>query len=61
MELGSLWGWLGRDAAIRVVTSSPPPSPQGGNSALSLAQRAARGDIAALLRAHAEESPSLSV
>ncbi|XP_061860108.1 KN motif and ankyrin repeat domain-containing protein 4 isoform X4 [Colius striatus] len=33
---------------------------KGGNSALSLAQRAARGDIAALLRAHAEHGPSLS-
>nr|XP_009931283.1 PREDICTED: KN motif and ankyrin repeat domain-containing protein 4 [Opisthocomus hoazin] len=48
------------DAGIRAVTSSPRPSPQGGNSALSLAQRAARGGIAALMRAHAAQSPSLS-
>ncbi|XP_050162985.1 KN motif and ankyrin repeat domain-containing protein 4 isoform X1 [Myiozetetes cayanensis] len=33
---------------------------KGGNSALSLAQGAAHGDIAALLRAHIEHSPSLS-
>ncbi|KFP76894.1 KN motif and ankyrin repeat domain-containing protein 4, partial [Acanthisitta chloris] len=32
---------------------------KGGNSALSLAQGAAHGDIAALLRAHIEQSPSL--
>ncbi|KFV62553.1 KN motif and ankyrin repeat domain-containing protein 4, partial [Dryobates pubescens] len=32
-----------------------------GNSALSLAQQAAYGDIATLLRAHIEQSPSLSV
>ncbi|XP_064926978.1 KN motif and ankyrin repeat domain-containing protein 4 [Columba livia] len=32
-----------------------------GNSALSLAQRGAHGDIAVLLRAHTEQSPSLSV
>ncbi|NXG74043.1 KANK4 protein, partial [Baryphthengus martii] len=32
---------------------------KSGNSALSLAQGAAHGDIAALLRAHAEQNPSL--
>lgn len=60
MEPGGLRVSPGRDAGTRAVTSLPPPSPQGGNSALSLAQRAARGDIAALLQAHAKQSPSLS-
>ncbi|KFW01608.1 KN motif and ankyrin repeat domain-containing protein 4, partial [Eurypyga helias] len=54
---------LGNTNIVRLLLAQPgcqvALTDKGGNSALSLAQRAAHGDIAALLRAHAEQSPSL--
>lgn len=47
---GKIWGWSRDSFGTSCVL-------QGGNSALSLAH----GDIAALLRAHIELSPSVSV
>lgn len=48
---------LGREQGFTVALMCPLCVLQGGNSALSLAH----GDIAAILRAHIELSPSLPV